>query len=381
MSIDYFPLDVAANKAFCNRVSERQRIVSNIKMLKHTLITAPRRFGKTSLSLQSINDSKVIGHKVDLMLSTDAIGTRNIILKGIGDLVVKVSKGKRKVLALAKQLFSDFTFDISVNLSSIRANIKLKEPLMPQIAITKSLEQLDNLLGKLGVTAVLFMDEFQQIGTIHDHYVIEASIRSQAQVSKNLVFIFSGSNRQMLLNMFDDKSRPLYNMCDHIVLDRIHELDYYKYIQKVAKARWGGVLVDDIIDSIFYYSQRHSYYLNVLCSSLWRLRAAPKLVSQVEDAWLDYVNKQEYRVYKEILQLSAVQRTILALLSIEPFSQPTSKNVLLNIRASSTGASVATSSLLERDWIYKDSRGFFNILDPVVANIIGRDARTIIEVY
>ena len=81
MSIDYFPLDVAANKAFCNRVSERQRIVSNIKMLKHTLITAPRRFGKTSLSLQSINDSKVIGHKVDLMLSTDAIGTRNIILK------------------------------------------------------------------------------------------------------------------------------------------------------------------------------------------------------------------------------------------------------------------------------------------------------------
>ena len=50
----YFPLGKAHGKAFCNRTTESQWLVDNIAAGKHSLIKAPRRFGKSSLAEKAI---------------------------------------------------------------------------------------------------------------------------------------------------------------------------------------------------------------------------------------------------------------------------------------------------------------------------------------
>ncbi len=44
--------------------------------------------------------------------------------------------------------------------------------------------------------------------------------------------------QQDIIQIFDDKKRPLYKMCDRIVLDRISPGEYIKYIQYASVQTW-----------------------------------------------------------------------------------------------------------------------------------------------
>lgn len=47
--MEYFPLGLAEGKAFCNRVAERSKLQTNIELNRSTIVTSPRRYGKSSL--------------------------------------------------------------------------------------------------------------------------------------------------------------------------------------------------------------------------------------------------------------------------------------------------------------------------------------------
>lgn len=54
---DYFPLGKAHGKAFCNREYETEWLLKNINSAKHSLVMAPRRFGKSSLAERGVEMS------------------------------------------------------------------------------------------------------------------------------------------------------------------------------------------------------------------------------------------------------------------------------------------------------------------------------------
>lgn len=59
-SINYFSLGIAKGEAFCNRVSKRKQLISNIEKNKHTIVISPRRYGKSSLVLCSLDEMKFL---------------------------------------------------------------------------------------------------------------------------------------------------------------------------------------------------------------------------------------------------------------------------------------------------------------------------------
>ena len=63
-------------------------------------------------------------------------------------------------------------------------------------------------------------------------------IRFYAQQTKNLAFIFSGSNRKLLKEIFDDRRRPLFKMCDRLNLQRINQTHYLKFLNQAAIKKW-----------------------------------------------------------------------------------------------------------------------------------------------
>jgi uncharacterized protein len=85
--INYFPLGIAKGEAFCNRVSERKRLISNTERNKHTIVISPRRYGKSSLVLCSLEEMKLPYERVDLFVAVNIKTVEEQILKGVKNLI------------------------------------------------------------------------------------------------------------------------------------------------------------------------------------------------------------------------------------------------------------------------------------------------------
>src|SRR5689334_9795680 len=90
-TINYFPLGLAKGKAFCNRVLERKQLKNNIERNKHTIVISPRRYGKSSLVLYSIEENAFVYERVDLFVAVSAKTIEDQILKGVKNLITKVT--------------------------------------------------------------------------------------------------------------------------------------------------------------------------------------------------------------------------------------------------------------------------------------------------
>lgn len=78
-----FPLGKAYGEAFCNRTNETTRLEENIQNAKHTLIIAPRRYGKSSLAERAIERSKLPAVKINFHLCTSEEEISQIILESV----------------------------------------------------------------------------------------------------------------------------------------------------------------------------------------------------------------------------------------------------------------------------------------------------------
>ncbi len=231
-------------------------------------------------------------------------------------------------------------------------------------------EKLDDYVVKSKKEAVLFMDEFQTIAEVVNNNSIEAAIREAAQKAKAVCYVFSGSNRHLIESMFNDRNRPFYNLCDQLTLNRIDSKHYIPYINKAAKAKWDQELPVSLIEIILSITDCHSYYVNKLCSIIWRNTQIP-ITEDIENAWAQYVDESTSRVEQELSLLTLNQRKLLLNLAIshvikEPFGQ----ECALLWGMSSTSIHRAMEALLVRDYVFVDQSGAYKILDPLFRSVL-----------
>ena len=370
MSAPRFPLGLAQGLSFCNRVKERAHLKANIATLQPTLIMSPRRYGKTSLALKVLNESKVPYTHIDLFSETDERDFEYSLLNGIGGLITQLAGKPRAALTLAYDFFADL--HIKVNIEKLGFSIQVDPKRgKPVHTILKSLEKLDKLAKKKKQPVILFIDEFQKISEISNASTLEGALRHVAQKSENIMFLFSGSNRNLLQKIFDDSTRPFYNLCDQIILQRISEKDYLHYIQKLSIKKWGSALKKSTVLAILRCTRRHSYYVNLLCSRVWRCEKIPAL-KVVERLWDEYVYEQKSRVAAEVDLLSTNQRRLMFVLAKHGAQKEIMSTDFSNLSSLSV-ASIrqAIKVLLKKDYVYQDSEGYYHILDPLFEAALG----------
>lgn len=366
--MDYFPLSLALGKAFCNRKTELQVLKHNLAESRPSLIVSPRRYGKTSLAMNAINQLKLKHTKFDFLSAIHENDIEQIILKGAGRLIGAIEKGPGKALKVATDLFAGLS--IKLNMDKLGLSIEInKKSDNSAVSILKILERIEKLAQRYNEKLVLFFDEFQRVYEVSENQSIESVIRQIAQESRHLSFIFSGSNRHLLYQMFNDRNRPFYKLCDRMTLDRIGENEYILYIQNISKKTWGNELDLKIIENIFSCTERHPYYLNLLCSRLWmRKKIAMENVTEV---WQDYILEERSQVSIELDLLSKSQKKLLiALARCNGTDTPRSSDFE---RLSGMPGATITQALkfLERkDYVFKDKSGRYSILDPMFKAVL-----------
>lgn len=365
--INYFPLGIAKGEAFCNRIAERKQLISNTQRNKHTIVISPRRYGKSSLVLCSLEEIKFPYERVDLFVAVSVKTIEDQILKGVKNLIGKVSTVPEQAVGFIKNYIKSLKSKWIVGTDGVNIELIPEKGSDPANTIMELLQMLENVLSKKGKKAVFFIDEFQEIGVLANSTGIEGAIRHVAQESENLRFIFSGSNRHVLANMFDDRSSPLYMLCDRITIDRIGEQDYIAYLNKVAKKTWKKYLDQAVIAEIFKLTERHPYYMNVLCDKLW-IYCADNLptVENVENAWKDYVLQEESKIAKDLSSLNTSQKKILIAVAQGISKDLTSKETLQKFNLTSAAVVKSLKLLEEQDYLNRNKKGEYFLVDPLI---------------
>src|SRR3989338_3048567 len=100
---DYFPLGKAHGKAFCNRTEETKWLEENIKSCKHSLLIAPRRFGKSSLTDRACKKAGYPFITLNFNTCSDERDVDRLIRRGVSKLIGEAIGQVDKIARLIKQ--------------------------------------------------------------------------------------------------------------------------------------------------------------------------------------------------------------------------------------------------------------------------------------
>ena len=302
-----FPLGITQNEYFCNRILETDQLISNIKSCTHTVIISPRRYGKTSLAYRAIDKCGLHYVKIDLYMATDHKDIEKAIIKGINAIIGSVTGVTDKILNSIKNYIKAIKPRLEMASDGMKLILEPSNNATPTENICEALQILNVILQKKEQHAVLLMDEFQEVERVAKSTGIEAAILHVAQETQHFAIIFSGSKRNLLKAMFNDRNKPLYRLCDEIVLDRISEKDYFDFVNRFAIKKWKKPLEVTVFQKMIEYTEQHPYYVNALLRSIFVLNTLPTQ-QDITEAWLTLAEKKREDLFHETDTLTTTQK-------------------------------------------------------------------------
>jgi hypothetical protein len=118
-----------------------------------------------------------------------------------------------------------------------------------------------------GKQVLVVFDEFQQIRNFKDDR-IERILRSEVQKHEKVAYIFCGSRKHMLRDMFLKSGSPLYRSAAHYPIGYIAGEHWSPFIKERFEMK-GIPLSDSIITEILSLTEGHPYYTQMICDILW----------------------------------------------------------------------------------------------------------------
>ncbi|MDF1761687.1 MAG: ATP-binding protein [Coxiellaceae bacterium] len=371
MHTDYFPQGIAKGKAFIGRQEESASLTYNIEHGHHTLLVAPRRFGKTSLAQHALSKLKLPSAEANFFLAKTEHAVQAKILDAVEKILSQVVPQQENLIAKIARYFSksktNWTFGIkglaSVQLTPAREN-DVSESLFTALSLA------EDILTKEKKKAVLYLDEIQQIHLLKGGFTLQGAIREFAQISKHIIFIFSGSNRRILHNMFDNKAMPMYELCERIRLDRISTDDYKNYLNKVANKSFGKSITDKDIDLILTLTQRHPKRVYNLCYQIWK-EANNEITSLlIKKTWDKFIESRLTDSRMHLSQLNVGQLKLLTLIASGKNKTLTGKAVQEQLNITSPTIVAALQQLVENDYIEQNSDSSYRLIDPLIQEVL-----------
>lgn len=373
---DYFPQGIAEGPAFIGRVSEMAILQDNIESGLHTLIIAPRRFGKTSLVLNVLSRLKMPYVELSLYLAISEVAIAKKIIGAIEKLLKQLDSTPERLLRLFNQFIQKTQLKIALTIKgAVQFELGVGDPLKPDPVddILAAFKLVDHILEKEKKRAVFFLDEIQEMNALPLGKQLQGAIREFAQQAKQLTFVFSGSNRHMLLSMFDDKSMPLYELCEHMTLGRIDAKAYQHYLVKVAKKTMKQPLSSAVIEHILSITHRHPRRINNLCLHLWRACVDFKRAISTHDvdaSWMKFVNHRLKEIRYQLKQLNKGQLKILTVIALGQKTQLTGKEMQRKTQLTSPTITRALMQLEDMDYIERTEQHHVSIIDPLIETVI-----------
>lgn len=251
---------------FCDRDEETKRVLNAVSSGRNLTLISLRRMGKTGL----LKHSKYLLENSEdhyAVIYVDLLPTMNVneMMNSISSAVVQLKKGEKNFFERLLGTLASLRPRLTVDSITGEPSIELK--LDSSAVVQTGFEQLLRLISEIKQNILFMFDEFQQIGCYPEKN-IEQMLRSVIQSYPAIPFIFSGSSKHMLENMFMSAGRPFYQSAELMYLDRINYDDYSRFI--IEKFRKSGKNIEhNTINKIFDWTRLHTYYVQYVCNLLF----------------------------------------------------------------------------------------------------------------
>jgi len=362
---DFFPLGKAKGKAFCNRVIETEWLKDNLLATKHSLVMAPRRFGKTSLAEHAIEKCGLQYTHLNFNTCTTEADIDSVIRRGISVLIGKTFGPIETLLQSVKRYVKHIKPKMAIGTEYASLELTTQTSSSPVENIEEALNLMEKLLHEKNKKAVLLLDEFQTVGLISKGSGVEAAIRNVVQNMKHLSIIFSGSQRGLLKQMFESSNRPLYKLCRKLHLQRIEASHYDRYLNQVAGLTWKKELNKEVFEKIMFLSERHPYYVNYLCDIIWSECKTSPTLKNIDHAFNLMVEEERSDVQAELSNLSFTQKKVLKFIAKIKNEGLYATQALVEIGLAQSTISAAVKVLILKDILEKEGENF-KIVNPMI---------------
>ena len=348
----------AGPEYFCDRVEETQHIMELLTNENNMALISPRRIGKTELIHHCFAQPEIQAEYytfiIDIYSTNSVCDLVNMFGKAIIDALRP--KGKtvwEKFLMVLSSLRSEISFDIN---GLPVWGVGIGNLVNPEI----TLDEIFTYLNQADKPCLVAIDEFQQITNYADNR-IEALLRTYIQRCTNAHFIFSGSHRHLMAEMFTSPARPFYQS---VTLMNLKPLDVGKY-KEFASGKFeerDKHLNTEVVDELFNRFNGVTSYIQRVMNVLFLKTPTDGTCTpdMVEDA-VNYNLSMASDTYETLLrQMPEKQRNVFIAISAEGEARSVKSGAFAKKYHLPSPSSVnsALKGLLEKDFITQEGDAY-----------------------
>lgn len=353
-----------SSEYFCDRGRELQQLSSHIRNGRNVFFTAPRRMGKTGLICHYFAQEET--KKEYNTFFIDLYGTNSL-----RELVYLFGKAVLDTLRSDKEKMLDRIVDffrsvhLGVSFDPITGDTGMDFSIGSIEHEQSTLDEIFQYLEKADRPCIVAFDEFQQISEYEEKNV-EAILRTRIQHCRNTSFIYCGSKRHAIAQMFLSPSKPFYASSTAMSLEPIDKSIYNEFAQRMF-SNYGKSLSPDVLPIIYDRYNGCTWYVHSIMNELFAITESghtcdatmlPMAIDNVLSA-----QKDNYQMMMSFL--SAKQKMVIIAIAREV--QVTQVNSAAFIRrhrlVSASSVQSAIKGLLDKDIITRTSDGSYHVYD------------------
>ena len=350
----------AGPEYFCDRVEETALLTNLLTNGNNVALMSPRRVGKTDLMKHSFQQDDVRDNYYCFIIDIYATNSLRDFVNMFGKSILEALKPKgRKVwesfLNTLLSVRSEISFDINGN-PVWGLGVGSMTP--PQT----TLDEIFAYLRSADKHCLVAIDEFQQILYYTDRNV-EAALRTQIQQCPNANFIFAGSQRHLMSEMFLSPARPFYQSVVPMSLYPISLERYWAFANPQFAKNGNRQVTYKVVETVYQRFEGITANVQRMMNMLYML--TPKgetcdidMIDRAIDTYLQL--SSEY--YAELLrQMPEKQRNVFLAIAAEGRVKSISGGKFAHKYHLPSASSVvsAVKGLLEKDFITQTDNVYY----------------------
>ncbi len=352
---------------FCDRVTESARLVKSVTNGNNMVIISPRRMGKTGL-IQFCYDKPEIADEyytffIDILHTSSLREFTYLLGRAIYETLLPRSRKMANLfIQTIKSISGKFGFDPITGMPTF--NVELGDIDRPEY----TLDEIFQYLAHADKPCIVAIDEFQQIAKYPEKN-IEAQLRTHIQKLRNCNFIFAGSERHMMQEMFTSAARPFYHSADMLELKAIVPEIYIPFIAGHFEKRNRRIASDDI-ERVYNLFKGHTYYVQKTFNEAFAdTPEGEECTFETLRAAIDNMVASNDTIFREILSnIPEKQKELLYAIAKEGEAERITSAAFIKRHSLASASSVqsAMKKLLEKDIITEINK-VFSVTDRLFA--------------
>ena len=351
---------------FCDRVVESKVLSQALLSQMNVVLTSPRRMGKTAL-VDFVFQQEEIQNDY-FTISVDILHTTCFkeFIYTLGTAVYEKianrnDKMRRLFITTLRSLSASFGYDPIQNTPTF--DIKLGDINMPDYTI----KEIFDFIEQADKRCLVVIDEFQQI-TKYPEKNIEAILRSYIQKMSNANFVFAGSQRTILEEMFLSSRRPFFQSAKLIQLEAIELPIYQEFVIKHFREN-GKDILPIAIEETYRTFRGVTLYLQRIMKDAYTLTPQgetcdTELIHQLIN---DFIAENDYRIREILAYISEPQKEVLyAVHDEKEVKSIVSAAFTKKHRLKSPSATQSAAKKLLEDDILTRKEKVYSIADPLL---------------